>query len=212
MTTDFPELLDIVPEYRSRNPLVRWLFLERLAVAERLGRLGEGKNLRLADLGCGEGIFAKRLAENHPAHSVTAVDHNDNVRRLQIPRVSVLQADLTRPGAIPPKSFDRIFCLDVLEHIYDLSGPLRLIRESLADDGMLIISAPSENVFHKSCRFLIKGTFSEKEGPASSPHFHRAATLARDIPAAGFELVDSVYLPLPGPLALLILHSFRKKA
>jgi hypothetical protein len=36
--------------------------------------------------------------------------------------------------------------------------------------------------------------------------------LARDIPAAGFERLEAVSLPLPGPLALLTLYAFRKTA
>jgi SAM-dependent methyltransferase len=209
--TSSPALLDIVPEYRSRNPLVRWLFLERLEVALRLGRLDGGTPLRLADVGCGEGLFLRRLREAYPQHAATGVDHNEHVASLDVPGARVLRADITRPGQLPA-AFDRVFCLDVLEHIRDLSGPLSQIRESLSAGGILVISAPAENLFHKTCRFLIKGTFSEVEGPCSSPHYHRAATLARDIPAAGFELLEAVSLPLPGPFALLNLYAFRRTA
>lgn len=208
---NYPALLDIVPEYRSRNPVVRWIFHERLNVALRLGRLEGSKSLRLADIGCGEGLFLKRLREAHPNHHVTGIDHNKNVAVLNVPGVRILQADLTAPESLAARSFDRVFCLDVIEHIRDLAVPLRALRDSLDDDGILVISAPTENLFHKCCRFLIKGTFSELEGPCSSPHYHRADTLATDITASGFELIEAVCLPLPAPLSLLKLFSFRKK-
>jgi 2-polyprenyl-3-methyl-5-hydroxy-6-metoxy-1,4-benzoquinol methylase len=210
--SDFPELAEIVPEYHSRNPLVRWLFHERLEVALRLARLDEKDGLRVLDLGCGEGLTLRRLREAYPRHLLTGMDHNPNVKNLSIEGATVVQGDLTKAGALAPKSFDRILCLDVLEHIEDLRGPLAAIRAGLAPGGLLTISAPAENVFHKTCRFLIKGTFSEKEGPASSPHYHRAKTLARDIPAAGFRLLDSASLPLPGPLSLIGLYVFRKES
>jgi SAM-dependent methyltransferase len=209
LAANFPQPSEIVPEYRSRNPAVRWLFHKRLDVALRLGRL-EGR-LRVADLGCGEGLFLKRLRDASPELVLVGIDHNPNAAALTIPGAAVRQGDLTSPQTLAPGSFDRIFCLDVLEHIEDLTGPLALIRGALAPQGLLVISAPSENVFHKTCRFLIKGTFSEVAGPASSPHYHRAATLRRDIAAAGFEILEDAALPLPGPLSLLRLTSFRKR-
>lgn len=208
----YPGLSEIVPEYRSRNPLVRWIFLRRLELALALARLDEPESLRILDLGCGEGLLMRRLREIHPRHSVTGVDHNPNVAAIELPGVKVVRGDLLRPESLPLGPFERIFCLDVLEHIEDLELPLRLVRGALSPDGLLVVSAPSENLFHKVCRFLIKGTFSEKEGPASSPHHHRADTLRRDIAAAGFELLEWSSLPLPGPLALIQVFAFKRKS
>lgn len=206
----FPPLSEIVPEYRSSNPAVRWLFRRRLEVALELARLTEERRLRVLDLGCGEGMLLRLLKERFPRHEITGIDHNPNVAVLGARGVSVRTGDLTDPGLLAPASFDRVLCLDVLEHLWDLQVPLASIHSALAPGGLLVISAPSENVFHKICRFLIKGTFSEKAGPASSSHHHRAATLRRDIAAAGFEELSSVALPLPGPLALIVLAAFRR--
>ncbi len=203
-------LEDIVPEYRSGNPLVRWLFLKRLEVAERLARLDEPGALTLLDAGCGEGLLLKRLKAGWPRHAVEGMDHRPEVTSLDIPGVTLFAADLTKPGALPAARYDRLFALDVLEHLKDLAAPLAVLRAALKPGGLLVVSAPTENLLHKSCRFLIKGTFSEQEGPCSSPHYHRAATLAPAIAAAGFEPVESVSLPLPGPLALNRLFSFRR--
>ena len=207
----FPDLSEIVPEYRSANPAVRWLFLKRLDVALDLARLDESGPLRVADLGCGEGMTLRLLRERFPRHEITGIDHNPNVAALAVPGVAVRAGDLNDPALLAPGSFDRILCLDVLEHIENFDAPLASIRRALAPGGLLVISAPAENLFHKTSRFLLKGTFSEKAGPASSPHYHRAATLRRDIAAAGFEELSSVSLPLPGPLALIVLAAFRRK-
>lgn len=210
MPEAFPELSEIVPEYRSANPLVRWLFHERLERAFRFAGLDGPQALKILDLGCGEGLSLKMVRERWPRHELTGMDHNPNLGKIKIPGTELKSADLTSPGALPPAKFDRILCLDVLEHIRELSVPLSSIHGSLKPSGLLVVSAPAENVFHKTCRFLIKGTFSEKAGPCSSPHYHRAATLRRDIAAAGFEPVAASALPLPGPLALIWVCSFRK--
>ncbi len=210
MGESFPELSEIVPEYRSANPLVRWLFHERLERAFKFAGLDGPQVLKVLDLGCGEGLALKKIQERWPRHELTGIDHNPNLEKIKISGTELKNTDLTAPGALPKEAFERILCLDVLEHIRDLKIPLESIRSSLKPSGLLVISAPAENVFHKTCRFLIKGTFSEKAGPCSSPHFHRAATLRRDIVAAGFKEVRAAALPLPGPLALIWVCAFRK--
>lgn len=208
----FPAPSDIVPEYGSRNPAVRWLFHRRLEVAARLGELGGERPLRVLDLGCGAGVFLRLLRERFARHSLEGLDYNPQAAAVSVPGVSIREGDLSKPGLLPAGAYDRIFCLDVLEHLRDLSTPLASIREGLAPGGLLVVSAPSENAFHKLCRFLIKGTFSEIEGPASSPHFHRAASLRESIAAAGFQPLERVCLPAGGPLTLLELQAFRKRA
>lgn len=206
----YAELSEIVPEYESRNPLVRWIFLERLQICLRLARLDGPAPLKLLDLGCGEGRMLRLLREADPRHEVTGMDHNPNVLSISIPGVKMGQADITDPGSLPAEAFDRIFCLDMLEHLKQVSGPIATLKKALKPGGLLILSAPSENAFHKFCRLLLKGKLSKAEGSDHSPHYHDAATLERDILAAGFTCVGRGALPLPGPLALLKLYAFRK--
>lgn len=206
----FPALPDIVPEYRSRNFAVRWLFQRRLELAMELARLGADGALSILDVGCGEGRMLGLIRGRYLRHRLSGIDHNPHVKTLSIPGVEVACRDLKGPGDLGQAVYDRVFCLDVLEHIQDLRGPLAAVALGLKPGGLFVVSAPSENVVHKLCRFLIKGTFSEKAGPASSPHYHRAATLWRDIEGAGFEPLERRALPLPGPLALIELGSFRR--
>ncbi|MBI5624983.1 MAG: class I SAM-dependent methyltransferase [Elusimicrobia bacterium] len=206
-----PETLrDIVPEYRSGNPAVRWLFWKRVEWAVDMARLGE-RPLDILDLGCGEGALLKALAASRPGHRLQGMDRHPGVAGLKIAGASIRQGDLTEPGALPAGAFDRVFCLDVLEHVEALEGPLGAIREALRPGGLLVLTAPTENVFHKTCRFILKGTFSEAEGPAAGRHYHKADTLARDVSSAGLELLDARSLPLPGPLALIRVMSFLRR-
>ena len=205
------DLADIFPEYNSRNPLVRWIFLERLKICIRLAQLSTTQPLKILDFGCGEGRMLRLIREADARHEVTGMDYNRNVLTLNIPGVKVQQADLTDPQSLPVEAFDRVFCLDMLEHLKEVEGPIKTLGRALRPDGLLIVSAPSENAFHKFCRLLLKGKLSKAEGSDYSPHYHCAGTLARDIMAAGFEVVGGMSLPLPGPLALLKLYAFRKK-
>jgi 2-polyprenyl-3-methyl-5-hydroxy-6-metoxy-1,4-benzoquinol methylase len=206
----FADLSEIVPEYNSRNPLVRWIFLERLQICKRLARLDGPERLTVADLGCGEGRMLRLLREADPRHEVVGMDYNPNVLTIKIPGVTMRTADLTDPASLPAASFDRIFCLDMLEHLKEVTEPIRTLRKALRPGGLLIVSAPSENAFHKFCRLLLKGKLSKSEGSDHSPHYHRADTLERDILAAGFALEGRGALPLPGPLSLLKLYAFRR--
>jgi 2-polyprenyl-3-methyl-5-hydroxy-6-metoxy-1,4-benzoquinol methylase len=206
----FAELSEIVPEYESRNPLVRWIFLERLNICARLGALDAPQPLRIAEVGCGEGRMLRVLRAADPRHRIQGLDYNPNVLKIDIPGVEMGTADITDPKSLAPDSYDRIFCLDMLEHLKDVSGPIATLRAALRPGGMLIISAPAENAFHKFCRLLLKGKLSKDEGSDHSPHYHRGDTLERDILAAGFVPAGKSSLPLPGPLSLLKLYAFRR--
>lgn len=48
------------------------------------------------------------------------------------------------------QKFDRILCLEVLEHLAKPLSTLLAIRESLEDDGLLVVSLPNEaSLFHR---------------------------------------------------------------
>ncbi|MFH2205132.1 MAG: class I SAM-dependent methyltransferase [Elusimicrobiota bacterium] len=204
-----PERLrDIVPEYHSGNPLVRWVFRRRVDLALELARLDGADSMDILDLGCGEGVLLRAIGERFPAHRMTGADFHPDVERLELPQVRALRVDFMRENPFPEAAFDRVFCMDVLEHVEDLSRPLALIRRALKPGGRFVISAPTENFAHQFSRFLIKGTFSEKAGPAASPHYHKADTLCAAINKHNFMLEEVRSIPLPGPLALNQVCSF----
>ena len=58
------ELAQIIPEYHSRSPVVRWLFEKRVKIAA--ARVSEVAPRRLIDVGCGEGSFLFRYLKRIP--------------------------------------------------------------------------------------------------------------------------------------------------
>ncbi len=204
-------LTDIVPEYQSRNPLVHWLFHKRLKTAQNF--LHTVKPKTLLDAGCGDGSFVKLMANDPalPDISITGFDINTKIVALsaELPKHSFVVGSMNKTD-FADESFDAVVTLDVLEHFENAATPICELRRVLKKDGYLITSEPVESWIYKSLRFLIKGTFSEIEGPGSSPHYHNARGIDRIVKENGFTRVASKKLPLPMPFDLFHLNLYKK--
>lgn len=189
-----PETLrDIVPEYESANPLVRALFERRLTVARGLGDLESAEPLDVLDLGCGVGAFLRGARELYPRHRYTGWDVHPGIDALKIEGIAFARVDISK-GA-PERTFDRIFCLDVLEHFERLDGVLAAIKALLKPGGLLILSEPTESPLYRLGRLAVKGTLSAQEGPAAGPHYHDARGVDAAVRAAGLRLLALKRIP-----------------
>lgn len=200
---------DLVLEYRSRNPFVRWLFWERLRTGFGFVKSIEPAPQRILDAGCGDGRFFKLFSEDW-AGKLWGLDRHPNVEGLssRYPSCAFKRGDLTNIQ-LPRNSFDVITCFDVLEHIPDVRAVLREFRDVLVPDGYLIVSLPTENTFYKSMRFLLKGSASEKAGPASGPHYYNAKQLKSEILSTGFKEVTETEIPYQSPFDLFQVQMYR---
>jgi 2-polyprenyl-3-methyl-5-hydroxy-6-metoxy-1,4-benzoquinol methylase len=167
-------LQDIVPEYSSRNPLVRWLFHRRLDVALRLGDLGGTRRLEVLDLGCGEAKFLKLCSQRYPQNSYAGWDVHPGIMQLSVAGVEFMCVDIRQPRSIPIRTFDRIFCLDVLEHFESLEVVLGVVRRLLKFWGLLVISELTESWLYQFGRWVVKGTASAVEGLVVGFYYHNA--------------------------------------
>jgi len=207
------DLKEIVPEYHSKNIFVRGLFLKRLERALQLVRskLQSGGELKIVDLGCGEGKFLKLIEENFKNVKTFGIDIEPKVLEIKkFLRAEIRIADIRNSG-FPNVFFDAVFCLDALEHFENLENPVSEIKRILKSDGLLIVSLPTENLFYKLGRLFTKGTMSEKKGPCSSSHFHNAETIERFLCDNGFNIVKKISLPSIPFLSLFHIVSLRKK-
>jgi len=75
------QLEEIVPEYHSKNVFVRSLFLKRLKIAIQLARseLNSNNNLKVIDLGCGEGVLLKLLEKEFKDIRTIGIDVKTDV-------------------------------------------------------------------------------------------------------------------------------------
>ncbi len=137
---------------------------------------------RVLDAGCGEGVlveeFAGRLA-------IEGLDEHYSSARVR--RGSLLALPY------PDAAFDRVLCLDVLEHLTFADQPAALaeLRRVLAPEGELLVSVPNLAHLQSRLNFLLGGrlirTASEIKHPGDRPLRDYLALARR----AGFELAGS---------------------
>ena len=106
--------------------------------------LGEVRGLRIADVGCGTGRHAARLA--HAGAEVLALDFSTGMMRKARARfgadqVAFAVADISQPLPLRNGSFYRVICCLVLDHIHDVASLFGEFRRICRGDGFIAISS-----------------------------------------------------------------------
>ena len=183
------------PAYSHRNPVINWLFWQRLRkVMEHIQRptLYE----RVLDFGCGSGVMLPYLSQI--SSQVTAMDVDLlPLERAQkhIPlaaNVEVKDAAKNSITDLPANSFDLIIALDVLEHVKDLPRTLNELLALLKQGGQLIVSGPTENILYRIGRKVA--------GPEYSGAYHERgiAEIKNKLSRlAQIEHIATLYWPVP---------------
>jgi len=146
-------------------------FLDRV-----LDVAGDLAGLRLLDLGCGRGELLAEIARRWPGASAYGLDVSV-VRGAEAgpARPRAVAADLGSTAPFRAESFDRVFCLETLEH---LKRPERCLREMvrlLTPRGRAVISVPNAGGFAPFHRLgwalpgrWLKGKLLPYEHPANT--------------------------------------------
>jgi ubiquinone/menaquinone biosynthesis C-methylase UbiE len=105
--------------------------------------LGDVHGLLVADIGCGTGRHAIALAE--AGATVIAVDFSRGMlakarAKPGAAAVRFVHHDLTRGLPFRSRTFDRVTCCLVLEHIVDLEGVLGEMTRICHPDGFVLLS------------------------------------------------------------------------
>jgi SAM-dependent methyltransferase len=132
----------------SRDRLVAWSHARRFATALTLARTFSGK--RILDYGSGDGTFlALAMMADSPPGVAVGAELLDNViadcrtRYSAEPRMHFVQVkSLDSPEHA--KHYDAVFCMEVLEHVFDWEPELARMSRLLAPGGTLIVSVPVE--------------------------------------------------------------------
>ena len=147
-----------------QDRLISWSHASRFQLALRIAQ--ELNPRRVLDYGCGDGTFLAMAMKEMPNCTVAiGAEITDGLvqdcsRRLN--GDSRLQFALTDSLDAPEyrQSFDAIFCMEVLEHVPDVTPLLDRFARLLAPDGALVISVPVET----GLPVLVKQTFRRIAG------------------------------------------------
>jgi len=183
------------PAYSHTNPLINWLFWQRLrAVMDYVQRLKSVE--RVLDFGCGSGVMLPFLAEN--SKHVTAMDIDliplERVgKHIPLaPNVQVVDSSRSPITDLPAHAYDFIIALDVLEHVDDLPRTLSELLDLLRPGGQVIVSGPTENILYRIGRRLAGPEYSgayHERGVAEIRELLSKHTTVRDI--------ATLYRPIP---------------
>ena len=129
----------------SNSAIKRFSHRKRFSIAQRLLRVSAVH--RVLDYGAGDGYFLRVLASTTPAATMIAYDPSEEMLS-QIRGATSHQAiaAVSDVSTFQDHSFDRIVCLEVLEHMKENEqiDTVRQIRRLLAVDGLLLVSVPVE--------------------------------------------------------------------
>lgn len=183
------------PAYSHRNPVINWLFWQRLRkVMEHIQRPAMYE--RILDFGCGSGVMLPFLS--YRSEQVTAMDVDlIPLERVQahIPlalNIEVKDASKIGISDLPANSFDLIIALDVLEHVKDLPRTLNELLALLKQNGQLIVSGPTENILYQIGRKIA--------GPEYSGAYHERgiAEIKNELlKTTNIKPIATLYWPIP---------------
>jgi malonyl-CoA O-methyltransferase len=139
------------------NPLV---LLEERNIGELIGNVA---GFQVADIGCGTGRHALRLAA--AGAKVIALDFSQGMLERASAKpgaeaVRFIRHDLTQPFPVESGSIDRVLCCLVLDHIADLKGFFNELRRICKLTGFIVIS-----VMHPA--MMLRGVQARFIDPAS---------------------------------------------
>lgn len=183
------------PAYTHTNPLINWLFWERLRkTMEYIQR--HAPYQRTLDFGCGSGVmlpFLCGVSQHVRALDVDLAPFKRMQAHLEFPaNLEIQDARKVKLEDWPVGEFDLITALDVLEHVVDLEPTLTSLLRLLRPGGCFVISGPTENIFYRIGRRL--------SGPEYTGSYHERGILEvrRQLASrAQVEHIASLYWPMP---------------
>jgi len=140
-----------------------------------------------------------------PQARLTAIDVSDvylDVARRNLAGYDVrfVKGEVEQLG-LPPQSFDRIVCTEVLEHTVDPEAILAEIARLLRPEGVAVVTVPNDPLIHRVKR-LASPISGRKDWGGDEYHLHAwrpdefRAVLERHLSCTAFAGAPSRFLPI----------------
>lgn len=115
-----------------------------------LNMLEPNPNVKVLDLGSGEGYFTRRIAQHVRVPKVWGTDLERKVGT-----TGFQGCDLNKEIPYADASFDVVVASHIIEHLFDTDRFAREIHRVLKDDGYAIISTPNLAAWHNIVYLLL---------------------------------------------------------
>lgn len=102
----------------------------------------DGKHV--ADIGCGTGNLLLKISEKYSPASITGTEINESA--IKIAEMTIANADIYNDNLLEPRikrTFDVIFCTEVLEHLLDADKALSNLIARTNEQGFDIVTVPN---------------------------------------------------------------------
>ncbi|HCK66053.1 MAG TPA: hypothetical protein DHW49_07285 [Anaerolineae bacterium] len=182
------------PAYSHKNPLINWLFWQRLRKVMEYVENNQYENI--LDFGCGSGVmlpFLSNISKQVVAMDVDLLPIQSVQKYIPLANnVEVKDATKITISNLSKNSFDLIIALDVLEHVDDLPKTLSELFSLLKPNGQLIVSGPTENILYQIGRKIA--------GPEYSGAYHERGIAEIKIEIrkiAKIHHIATLYQPIP---------------
>lgn len=205
-------LLKLTDKDKERNIythplfLARDIFWQRLEYAFKFLKKHTQKNIRVLDFGGGSGMFAKALSQHYDDLTIIDLDTTEaeNIKaHFNLDNITIVNEDINHFST--DDTFDLIIATDVLEHFEDLNIPLAFFKKFLKDDGLLLVTLPTENRLYEFGRVLINKT-------KPKDHYHMSKDVLTFLTSNHFTIIDKKFVPryvVPIPLFEVAILQFK---
>jgi len=138
--------------YNARNPLKR--FSHRKRFRQSIAAIPTGRDIRLLDFGCGDGLFLNRL-KNITCGQSFLIGYEPFMKPISENTVNIT---VSWKEVVKSAPYDYITCFEVLEHfdVNKQTETLKKFSQLLTADGFLIVSVPIENGFPSLAKNLVR--------------------------------------------------------
>jgi ubiquinone/menaquinone biosynthesis C-methylase UbiE len=159
-----PSAIESSDEYKDNDPYVVMDQLEsdfqqrRLkATLDLIPKSAKNENLKLLDIGCGEGHFTDVIKKEFPNFEVHGLDYSVSAidfAHKKFPDIKFVTANAYYPP-YQNEYFDIVVCNNLWEHVPDPLKMLRAMSRVLKPNGLVIISTPSRYRFSNLIKVMV---------------------------------------------------------